>query len=237
MGKIVLRDKDLASMIDLSAVQTYMGDKENSELMEIAHKYGFKYISVFASYIPFIQNLCRDMPDSVVIGNIGFPSGGETTASKIFQAKELYGLGCKEVDMVINVGYLKSKKYKEVEDEIRAVKASVNELPLKVILEVSYLTDEEIIKGCELSMKAGASFVKTGTGWTPNITTVENIKLMKSFVGDKIKIKASGGVRNLATLIDMYKAGARRFGINLNNAVKIIEECRAMPNGSIEIEE
>jgi deoxyribose-phosphate aldolase len=143
--------------------------------------------------------------------------------------------GCDEIDMVINVGFLKSGMFRETEEDVRAVVQAVSPLPVKVIIEIMYLNPEEVARACAICVESGAAFVKTGTGWADRGTTLEDVKLVKSLVGDQIKIKASGGIRNLATLIEFYHAGARRFGVNLKSGIEIVQE--AVQQGSIEFED
>ena len=140
--------------------------------------------------------------------------------------------GCDEIDMVMNIGKLRSGELEEVEKDVQAVVDTVRPTPLKVIIETMYLTPEEMEQACGICVRAGATFVKTGTGWATNRgTTLEDVQLVKSFVGDRIKIKASGGVRDLNTLVEMYKAGAGRFGVNLKSGIKIVEECMSLGSG------
>ena len=126
----------------------------------------------------------------------------------------------------INIGALKSGRYDLVRDDIRAVVDACS-VPVKSILEVAYLTDDEIRIASRLAVEAGVAFVKTGTGWANKPTTVETIKLIKSEIGDSAKIKAAGGVRDLSTLLAMIREGCSRFGIGLNSAIKIIQEAEA----------
>jgi deoxyribose-phosphate aldolase len=133
--------------------------------------------------------------------------------------------GCDEIDMVMNIGMLRSGELKEVEADVRAVIETVSPLPVKVIIEIMYLTPQEAELACGICVRAGAAFVKTGTGWTNRGTTMEDVRLVKSLVGDKIKIKASGGIRDLDTLAAMYKAGACRFGVNLMSGIQIVKDC------------
>ena len=126
--------------------------------------------------------------------------------------------------MVQNITALKHGDYAEVGADIAAVKAAIGDTPLKVILEVSYLTDYEICKACEIAVENGASFVKTGTGWGPSPTTVNHIKLMKAAVGDRAQIKAAGGIRTVDTMMEMIDAGCTRFGIGLNSSVSILRQ-------------
>jgi deoxyribose-phosphate aldolase len=163
-------------------------------------------------------------PDIQIVGAVGFPSGGNTTRIKVAEAKELLEMGCSELDMVINVGLLRSGTYQHVLDDMRAVVDVADGAPVKAILECHYLSNEQIRRGCELCIKAGASYVKTSTGWAPTGATLENVALIKSCVGDAIAIKAAGGIRDLDTLLEMYRLGARRFGIGLSSAMGILEE-------------
>jgi deoxyribose-phosphate aldolase len=158
----------------------------------------------------------------------------QTDTPKVAEARELLQMGCGELDMVINLGLLRSGRYQRVLDDIQAVVDVAGGVPVKVILECHYLSDKEICKGCELCIKAGASFVKTGTGWAPTGATPENIALIKSCVGDAIAIKAAGGVRGLDMVIEMYRLGARRFGVGLNSAIQIFRECATQSGGAAE---
>ena len=161
-----------------------------------------------------------------IIGSpVGFPSGGNTTAIKVEEARQLIRDGVDEMDMMLNVGKLRSGEEEYVLEEMKQVIGAAGNTPVKVILECHYLSDEQIRRGCELCLEAGAAFVKTSTGWAPTGATLENVALIKSCVGDAIGIKAAGGIRGLETLIEMYRRGARRFGIGLSTATRIFEEC------------
>jgi deoxyribose-phosphate aldolase len=120
---------------------------------------------------------------------------------------------------------LRSGELTNVETDVKAVIETVYPLPVKVIIEIMLLNTEETAQACEICIRAGAAFVKTGTGWANRGTTLEDVRLVKSLVGDQIMIKASGGIRDLTTLIDMYQAGARRFGVNLRSGISIVETC------------
>jgi deoxyribose-phosphate aldolase len=125
--------------------------------------------------------------------------------------------------MVINIGWLKAGEFERVEKDITSVIGASGGLPVKVILECHYLTDEEIVKACGICVKAGVSFVKTGTGWAPTGATLDNVKLIADTVGDNCKVKAAGGVRDRETLVAMYKLGATRFGVGVRTAVSILD--------------
>jgi len=186
------------------------------------------YNCICASPMPWITEYVikrlEDTPSTVVTGVVGFPSGADTTNAKVAIAKEMVAIGCKELDMVINVSALKGGKYDIVERDIKEVVDAGNGVPVKTILEICYLTDDEIRRASEIGIKAGATFIKTGTGWGPKPTTVETIKLIRSTIGNSGKIKAAGGVRDLDTLLAMKEAGCDRFGIGVRTASKIFEE-------------
>ena len=137
--------------------------------------------------------------------------------------------------MVINVGRLRSGQYAYLADEIGAVAAAIAPAPLKVILEIFHLNDNEIKRGCEAAIKGGAAFVKTGTGWTPSTSTPARIRLITGFVGTAIRVKASGGIRGLAVVADMLGLGISRFGVNTASAVELLEACRRFPQGALTI--
>ncbi|HLR21040.1 MAG TPA: deoxyribose-phosphate aldolase [Tissierellaceae bacterium] len=151
---------------------------------------------------------------------IGFPLGSNTKEVKAFEAKDAVKKGASEVDMVINIGALKDKEYSKVQEDIEYVVDSVgNEIIVKVIIETALLTEEEKKKACELAMEAGADFVKTSTGFSTAGATVEDVKLMKSIVGDKLEVKASGGIRDKNTAEKIIKAGATRLGTSSGVAI------------------
>ena len=225
---------DIAGMIDLSCVRTYSSRQDILELVENAKKFNFGQVSVMQCFLPLTKELVRDFPQIHIIGNVSFPSGSDSTNVKVFQTRELVAAGCDEVDVVLNVAYLRSGMDAEAAEDVKAVIAAAGGLPVKVIIEVSYLTPAEVERACHICVDCGATFVKTGTGWAEKGTTVEDIKLIRSIVGDRIKITSSGGIRNLDTLLEMYKHGARRFGVNLKSGLAIVEECLAR-GGSVEI--
>jgi deoxyribose-phosphate aldolase len=215
--------RDIAQMIDISAVRADSADDKIKEVVQRAKKYQCYLVTILPAQTSRAKALLQGLPMPKLGGNVGFPSGGQTTHIKIEETRELLDLGVDEIDMVINIAAHLSGRYDDVFSDIRAVvDASLNR-PVKVILECSYLNNDQILKACDLAIDAGATFVKTGTGWTTSGATLENIKLMKDHVGDRIKIKASGGIRSIDTLLEMYKRGANRFGISLNSATRILE--------------
>lgn len=225
----------IARMVDISAVQAPHGREEILELVGYAKEYRFIAVHVLPSWVAFLRKELDGEKDILTGAPVGFPSGGNTAAVKVEEARQLIKDGVQEMDMMINVGKLRSGETGYVLDEIKQVIGTANGIPVKVILEVHHLTDNQIKKGCELCIEAGAEFVKTSTGWAPTGATLEKIELITGFVGNSIKVKAAGGIRNLETLITMYKMGVQRFGINVKSSMEIIRECAARPDGFVEI--
>jgi deoxyribose-phosphate aldolase len=223
-----LTANEVAKMIDLSCVRTTSSQQDIDEMVDAALKYQFGQVSVMQCFIPYTRQLLKGNTSIHVVGNVSFPSGSDSTPVKVFQAREMVAAGCDEIDMVMNIGKLRSRALAEVEADVRAVIETVHPLPVKVIIEIMSLTVEETRQACDICVRSGATFVKTGTGWADRGTTLVDVQLVKSFVGDQVKIKASGGIRNLDTLLEMYQAGARRFGVNLKSGIKIVEECLQM---------
>ena len=217
---------EIARMIDISAVRADSTLDEVRKVADAAKKYSFICAFALPCFTGELVQLLRDRNDIMVGGVSGCPSGADTMEIKVATAKQMLSLGVNEVDMVINIGALKSGRYDLVRDDIRAVVDACS-VPVKSILEVAYLTDDEIRIASRLAVEAGVAFVKTGTGWANKPTTVETIKLIKSEIGDSAKIKAAGGVRDLSTLLAMIREGCSRFGIGLNSAIKIIQEAEA----------
>lgn len=150
---------------------------------------------------------------------IGFPLGANTTAVKVFETKKAIEEGATEIDMVINIGALKNREFDIVEEDIRCVVEAAGKKTVKVIFETCLLTDEEKIKACELSAKAGAKFVKTSTGFSTGGATIADVKLMKANIPAHMEVKASGGVRNLAAAKDFIESGATRLGTSSGVAI------------------
>lgn len=188
------------------------------KLVDEAVEYDFYSVCVNSSYVKFIRDYNKDVKIASVVG---FPLGAMAKKAKVFEAKCAIEDGASEIDMVINIGRLKSQDYAYVEGEIREIKEAIGDNVLKVIIETCLLTDEEKVKACELSVKAGADFVKTSTGFSTGGATVADVKLMAETVGDKAKVKASGGIHTRNEALAFIEAGASRIG-----ASKSIEICK-----------
>lgn len=212
---------DIKSMIDHTILKPDTKKDEIQALCQEAKEFGFYAVCVN----PYYVSLCKDLLEGskVKIATvIGFPLGANTSDIKALETKKAIDDGADEIDMVINIGALKDGDYGVVRDDIKAVvEAAKDRARVKVIIETSLLTDDEKIKACELSLEAGADFVKTSTGFSTGGATVEDVKLMKSVVKDKMEIKASGGVRDFETARKMIEAGARRIGTS--SGVKIVK--------------
>lgn len=214
---------EIPKLIDISAVRTNVSYDEVEEVARIAKKYHFVCAFTMPCFTGKLAELLKGS-DVKLGGTTGFPSGADRTEEKVFCAIHEKELGCDEIDMVINVGALISGDYERVKRDIRAVVDAVYPIPVKSILEIAYLTDEQIVKACELAIEAGVAFVKSGTGWADKPTTLETIEIMSGAVGKRVKIKAAGGIRSLATLEAMADSGCSRFGISLISALKILKE-------------
>lgn len=153
---------------------------------------------------------------------IGFPNGYSTTATKVFETKDAVANGASEIDMVLNIGFLKDRRYDEIEAEIRAIHEACESRILKVIIETCLLTDEEKIKMCELVTKAGAEFIKTSTGFSKAGATFADVKLMKEHVGPGVKVKAAGGISSFDDAEKFIELGADRLGTS--RLVKIMKQ-------------
>ncbi|MGD8293766.1 MAG: deoxyribose-phosphate aldolase [Desulfobacterales bacterium] len=223
-----LTPQRIAGMIDISAVQAYHGITEIMEMIENARQYGFISIHTLPCWVGDVRRLIPEDSGILVGGPIGFPSGGHKTDTKVAEAEALLADGAQEMDLMMNLGKFLSGDYNYVESEIARIVDTAGNVPLKVIMEVHYLNADQIKKACELCINGGAAFVKTGTGWSPSGATLEVTELITGSVGDAIKVKAAGGIRDLNTLLKMHAMGVARFGINQNSAIDIIEECQAL---------
>ena len=223
-------------MVDLSVVQCDDDEMRVRALAQRALEIRPCVATTLSSWIPLIKELLADADDVGIGGNVAFPSGACLRRTKIAEAEHLVAAGCDEIDMVIDIGKFLSGQYDYCLDDIRGVVDAAENLPVKVIIECHYLSDDQIRKAAELCVRGGAAFVKTGTGWTPTGATVDNITLIKSVVGDAAQIKASGGIRDLETLVEMYRRGARRFGLGLGRETEILHQVDTSPNGVIEFD-
>lgn len=184
--------------------------EEIREILDDAMKYHTASACIPAAYVKQAAEYVQGrLPICTVIG---FPNGYHTTAVKVFETKDAVANGASEIDMVINIGFLKDKRYEEIEEEIRQVHAACEGRILKVIIETCLLTEEEKIKMCEIITKAGAEFIKTSTGFSTGGATFEDVELMRKYVGANVKVKAAGGIASFADAEKFVELGADRLG-------------------------
>ena len=226
---------DIARLIDISAVQAAHGEAEIREMVLAARTYHFIAVHVLPCWVPFLRESLAGSPDIMVGAPVGFPGGGHRTEIKLAEARMLVQDGVQEMDMMLNIGKLRSGEYQYCEEEIRSVVQTAGPVPVKVILEVHYLNRDQLKKACEMCIRAGAAFVKTATGWAASGATLDVVQFITSFVGSAIKVKAAGSIRSLETLVKMYRMGVSRFGINLNSSMDIVRSVAALPGGAVEV--
>jgi len=216
-------DGSLSPMIDHTLLKPDATQDQIAQLCYEARKWGFASVCVNPSYVKLCAELLKGT-DVLVCTVVGFPLGATSTESKVFEAQKAVRDGATEVDMVINVGALRSRDYELVEGDIAAVTrvCHAGGAIVKVIIEAALLTDEEKVAACQLAKVAGADFVKTSTGFGPGGATAEDVALMRRVVGPKIGVKAAGGIRSYADAQKMIAAGASRIGASAS--VKILQE-------------
>lgn len=208
----------IARLIDHTLLKPEATYDELKKVCDEAVKWGFATVCVNATNIPLVAKLLAGSSVKP-IAVVGFPLGAMTPTAKAFEAREAVRNGAREIDMVINIGALKSKDYALVADDICKVVQASKPYPVKVILETGGLSHDEKVIGCALSKAGGAAFVKTSTGFGKGGATVEDIELMRRIVGDDIGVKASGGVRSTEDAQKMMAAGANRIGASASVAI------------------
>jgi len=215
---------NIAGMIDHSLLKPETSEEAIGKLCQEGERHGFATVCINPVWVSLCVDLLRGSPVRICTVS-GFPLGASRPEVKAKEAEIAIHEGADEIDMVANIGALKSGDFELVEEDIRAVRNAVgNEKILKVIIETAVLTDEEKIKATEIVMDCGADFVKSSTGFGYSGATVEDVKLLKKVVGDRIRIKASGGIRDYATALGLIKAGASRIGTS--SGVRIVEQSK-----------
>ena len=214
-----MEKRDILPLVDHTLLSQGATWNEIKGICDDAIKYGCASVCIPPSYVKKVKDYVQDKMKVCTV--IGFPNGYNTTAVKCFEAENAVKNGADEIDMVINIGLLKDRRYDELLDEIKAVKESCGGRILKVIIETCLLTTEEKIKMCEIVSESGADFIKTSTGFSTGGATREDIALFKENVGNNLKIKAAGGIASLKDAEDMINLGAERLGTS--RIVKIIK--------------
>lgn len=202
--------KEMVKHVDHTLLLQPSTWEEIRQICDDAVKYGTASVCIAPSYVKEAADYLQGKVAVCTV--IGFPNGYMTTAVKEFETKDAIKNGAAEIDMVINIGWLKDKKYDLVEEEIRTLKAACGDKILKVIIETCLLTDEEKIKMCEIVTKAGADYIKTSTGFSTAGAMFDDVKLFAEHVGEKVKIKAAGGISSLEDAEKFLALGADRLG-------------------------
>ncbi len=211
--------KSINRYIDHTLLKPTSTENDIKQLCKEAIDYNFYSVCVNSSFVKLAKDCLNSTNSVAVCSVIGFPLGAMSTSAKAYEAKEAINNGATEIDMVINIGLLKSEQHDAVRDDIKAVKNAIGKNILKVILEISELTNDEIIKACELSLEANADFVKTSTGFSSSGATLEAAKLMLDTVNGNAKVKASGGIRNFETAKKYIELGVDRLGVSAGIAI------------------
>ena len=224
---MALTPKDIAGMLDHSTLQPYLTEEDIRHGCEVALKYQTASVCARPCDVPILAEMLKGSAVKVCTV-IGFPHGAHETAIKVAEAELALREGCQELDMVLNIGKLKHGDVAYVEEEIRQIAETAHRAGaiLKVILETCYLTEEEKILACEISERAGADFVKTSTGYGSAGCTIEDLKLMRAHVSDKVRVKGSGGIRDLDTVLSARAVGASRCGVSATEKIMAEAEKR-----------
>jgi len=206
-----VQDQSLAKYIDQTLLKPETTQDQILALCKQASAFSFFGVCVNSCWIPLVRHEL-ERTDVAIVSVVGFPLGAMTSLAKAFETEQAIKLGAHEIDMVINIGKLKSGNFKAVQEDIKSVVTAAEKTLVKVIIETALLTQEEKEIACKISVEAGAQFVKTSTGFNGGGATIEDLQLMRKIVGPEIGVKASGGVKTVEQAWAMIKAGANRIG-------------------------
>ena len=212
--------KEILKTVDHTVLAQTATEADIKALCDDAVKYGTASVCIPASYVAFAKEYVGDKMKVCTV--IGFPNGYDTTASKVFMTEDAVKNGADEIDMVINLGWVKDGRFDEVTREIAEIKKAAGDKILKVIIETCFLTDEEKIKLCSCVTEAGADYIKTSTGFGTGGATFDDVRLMKEHVGPAVKVKAAGGISSLEDAEKFIELGASRLGTS--RVVKIVKQ-------------
>lgn len=223
-----ITERELAATIDHAILKPELTRAEVDAELDVAREWGVFSVCVRPSDVA--HAVARLAGSPVAVGTvIGFPHGTTSSAAKVAEARQAIADGARELDMVVNIGWLRSGFDEQVVADVRRIVDAAGDLIVKVILETSLLDEEQIARGSRLTEAGGAAFVKTSTGFAGGGATVEHVRLMRSSVGEAVQVKASGGVRGLRTALEMLDAGASRLGTSASAV--ILGELRAVLAG------
>ena len=217
-----IRRKELARMIDYTLLDPSATRDQVERLCEEAKSYDVYAVCVNPTWVSLAVSTLRGT-EVKVCSTVGFPLGASLTAVKAFEAETAVGLGAAEADMVMNIGALKSQDLAFVREDIEQVVKACKKAPVKVIIETGFLNDQEKVQACKLAQEASAAFVKTSTGFGSGGATVTDVMLMRRTVGNRLGVKAAGGIRTFRDCVAMIEAGANRIGTS--SAIQILKEC------------
>ncbi len=225
MDSSTITYQQLAKAIDHSLLRPELTDADIITGCQLASRYNVASVCVKPCHVQLAAQLLKGT--DVAVGTVvGFPHGAHLTATKVFEAQQALAQGATELDMVINIGALRSGRVEDVRADIRAVvDAAKGQALVKVIFENAYLTDAEKLLACRLAEEAGADFVKTSTGFAPSGATLADLRLMRAAVGPRVQVKAAGGVRSLDALLEVIAAGCTRVGAT--RTAEMLEEFKA----------
>lgn len=215
--------EQLANMVDHTLLKAYVKEEEFLTLCQQADDCGFKMVAVNPAAVAVCAAALKDSPVHVGAA-VGFPLGQTTLACKVFETEGVISKGADEIDYVINIVELKNGNFDYIKEEMQRIKdiCAKNKVISKVILETCYLTEEEIVKVCEIAKEVKPDFVKTSTGFGTAGATASHVRLMKETVGEEVQVKAAGGIRDLDSALAMVEVGATRLGTSAG--IKIVEE-------------
>lgn len=211
--------KNILAMVDHTLLSQSATENEIKQIVDDGIKYGTASVCIPASFVKMAGEYAKGGVKICTV--IGFPNGYSTTETKVFETKDAINNGADEIDMVINIGWLKDKKYNEILSEIKQIKAACGDKILKVIIETCLLSNDEKIKMCEIVSESGADFIKTSTGFSTAGATFADVELFKKHSAPHLKIKAAGGISSLADAEEFIRLGATRLGTS--RIVKIVK--------------
>ncbi len=211
---------EILSKVDHTLLSQTATEQEIKELCDDAVKFGVASVCIAPSYVKFAKDYVGDKMKICTV--IGFPNGYNTTECKVYETKNALKNGADEIDTVINIGFLKDKRYGDILNELKEIKKACGDKILKVIIETCLLSDEEKIKMCEIVSLSGADFIKTSTGFSTAGATKEDIILFSKHIAPHVKIKAAGGISSISDAEDFIKLGASRLGTS--RIVKILKK-------------
>lgn len=215
--------KDILKHVDHTLLKAFATWKDIEKICEEAIEYKTASVCIPPSYVERVHNTYKDKINICTV--VGFPLGYSETSTKAYEVKETLKAGANEIDMVINIADVKNKDFEKVEKEIILLKSIVGTKVLKVIIETCYLDTEEKITLCKIVTRAGADYIKTSTGFGLSGAKLEDIKLFRDNIGERVKIKAAGGVKSIKDMQDFLEAGCDRIGTS--SAISLIKESKA----------